>query len=60
MALSRILIDDTNLLLLDEPTNHLDIQMIEWLEDFLSRQRLAIFMVTHDRYFLDHVCQDIL
>ena len=59
-ALSRILLDDTNLLLLDEPTNHLDIQMIEWLEDFLSRQRLAILMVTHDRYFLDHVCQDIL
>ena len=59
-ALSRILFDDTNLLLLDEPTNHLDIQMIEWLEDFLSRQRLAILMVTHDRYFLDHVCHDIL
>ena len=60
VALSRILIDNTNLLLLDEPTNHLDIQMIEWLEDFLSRQRLAILMVTHDRYFLDHVCQDII
>ena len=59
-ALSRILIDHTNLLLLDEPTNHLDIQMIEWLEDFLSRQRLAILMVTHDRYFLDHVCQEII
>lgn len=59
VALSRILIDDTNLLLLDEPTNHLDVQMIEWLEDFLSRQKLAILMVTHDRYFLDHVCQDI-
>lgn len=59
VALSRILIDDTNLLLLDEPTNYLDIQMIEWLEDFLSRQKLAILMVTHDRYFLDHVCQDI-
>ena len=59
-VLSRILIDHTNLLLLDEPTNHLDIEMIEWLEDFLSRQRLAILMVTHDRYFLDHVCQDIL
>ena len=59
-ALSRILIDHTNLLLLDEPTNHLDIEMIEWLEEFLSRQRLAILMVTHDRYFLDHVCQDIL
>lgn len=60
VALSRILIDDTNLLLLDEPTNHLDISMIEWLEDFLSKQRLAILMVTHDRYFLDHVCQDII
>ena len=60
VALSRILIDNTNLLLLDEPTNHLDIQMIEWLEDFLSRQKLAILMVTHDRYFLDQVCQDIL
>jgi len=60
VALSRILIDDTNLLLLDEPTNHLDIAMIEWLEDFLSKQRLAILMVTHDRYFLDNVCQDII
>ena len=60
VALSRILIDDTNLLLLDEPTNHLDISMIEWLEDFLCKQRLAILMVTHDRYFLDHVCQDII
>lgn len=60
VALSRILIDDTNLLILDEPTNHLDIEMIEWLEDFLSRQRLAILMVTHDRYFLDNVCQDII
>lgn len=60
VALSRILIDDTNLLLLDEPTNHLDISMIEWLEDFLGKQRLAILMVTHDRYFLDNVCQDII
>ena len=60
VALSRILLDDTNLLILDEPTNHLDIDMIEWLEEFLSRQRLAIFMVTHDRYFLDSVCNDIL
>ena len=60
VALSRILIDDTNLLFLDEPTNHLDIAMIEWLEDFLSKQRLAILMVTHDRYFLDNVCQDII
>lgn len=60
VALSRILIDDTNLLLLDEPTNHLDIAMIEWLEEFLRKQRLAILMVTHDRYFLDHVCEDII
>ncbi len=60
VALSRILIDDTNLLLLDEPTNHLDLAMIEWLEEFLSKQRLAILMVTHDRYFLDNVCQDII
>ena len=60
VALSRILIDDTNLLLLDEPTNHLDIAMIEWLEEFLKKQRLAILMVTHDRYFLDNVCDDII
>ena len=60
VALSRILIDDTNLLLLDEPTNHLDIAMIEWLEEFLSKKRLAILMLTHDRYFLDNVCQDII
>lgn len=60
VALSHILIEQTDLLLLDEPTNHLDIVMIEWLEDFLSRQKLAILMVTHDRYFLNHVCGDIL
>ena len=59
VALCRLLMDDSNLLILDEPTNHLDIDMIEWLEDFLSRQRLALLMVTHDRYFLDNVCQDI-
>ena len=58
-ALCRLLMDDCNLLILDEPTNHLDIAMIEWLEDFLQRQRLALLMVTHDRYFLDNVCQDI-
>lgn len=60
VALSRILIDNTNLLLLDEPTNHLDIQMIEWLEAFLAKQKLAILMVTHDRYFLDNVCESII
>ena len=59
VALCRLLMDDCNLLILDEPTNHLDIDMIEWLEDFLSRQRLALLMVTHDRYFLDHVCDNI-
>ena len=59
VALCRLLMDDCNLLILDEPTNHLDIDMIEWLEDFLGRQRLAILMVTHDRYFLDNVCDNI-
>ncbi len=59
VALCRLLMDDCNLLILDEPTNHLDIDMIEWLEEFLSRQRLAIMMVTHDRYFLDNVCDNI-
>lgn len=60
VALARTLIDDVNFLILDEPTNHLDIQMIEWLEEFLSKHRLAILMVTHDRYFLDNVCHDII
>ena len=60
VALARTLIDDVNFLILDEPTNHLDIAMIEWLEEFLSKQKLSLLMVTHDRYFLDHVCQDIL
>ncbi len=60
VALSRILIDNVNFLILDEPTNHLDITMIEWLEEFLSKQRLAILLVSHDRYFIDHVCDDII
>lgn len=60
VALARTLIDDVNFLILDEPTNHLDISMIEWLEEFLSKQKLAILMVTHDRYFLDNVCHDII
>ncbi len=60
MALARILLEETDLLLLDEPTNHLDLAMIEWLEKFLAKQRLSILMVTHDRYFLDNVCTDIL
>ena len=60
VALARTLIEDVNFLILDEPTNHLDISMIEWLEDLLSKQRLALLMVTHDRYFLDNVCHDII
>ena len=60
VALARTLIDDCNFLILDEPTNHLDIEMIEWLEEFLSKQKLSILTVTHDRYFLDNVCQDII
>ncbi len=59
IALAKSLIDDVDLLLLDEPTNHLDIDMIEWLEGFLSSQKLSIFLVTHDRYFLDAVCDEI-
>jgi ABC transport system ATP-binding/permease protein len=60
LALARVLIGETDLLLLDEPTNHLDIQMIEWLEDYLAPQKLSLLMVTHDRYFLDTVCDEIL
>ena len=60
VAMARTLIDDVNFLILDEPTNHLDIAMIEWLEGFLSKQKLALLVVTHDRYFLDHVCHDII
>lgn len=60
IALAKIIIDNPDLLILDEPTNHLDIEMIEWLESFLSRSRIAILMVTHDRYFLDRVCNKII
>ena len=59
LALSKVLVEDSDLLILDEPTNHLDIEMIEWLEDYLSRQNLTLLIVTHDRYFLDNVCTDI-
>jgi len=59
VALARVLIDDTNFLILDEPTNHLDIDMIEWLEEFIQKQKLALLLVTHDRYFLDNVCDEI-
>jgi ATP-binding cassette subfamily F protein uup len=60
LALARVLIGQYDLLLLDEPTNHLDISMIEWLEEFLDPQKLSLLMVTHDRYFLDTVCDEIL
>ncbi len=60
LALSLTLLDNPDVLLLDEPTNHLDIEMIEWLEKYLSTSALTIFMVTHDRYFLDRVCGSII
>ena len=60
LALAHVLIDDPQLLILDEPTNHLDLDMVEWLEDYLSHTRMTLLMVTHDRYFLDHVCNRIV
>ncbi len=60
IALARALLGNPDLLLLDEPTNHLDFEMIEWLEDYLSRESLSLLLVTHDRYFLDNVCDTIL
>ncbi len=60
LALSMLLIDEPELLLLDEPTNHLDVDMIEWLEKYLQQQKITLLMVTHDRYFLDRVCNHIL
>ena len=60
VALANVLILEPDLLILDEPTNHLDLEMIEWLEGYLSRGNKTIFMVTHDRYFLDNVCNTIL
>lgn len=60
VALAAVLLGQPDLLILDEPTNHLDIGVIEWLEKYLSRQRLTLLMVTHDRYFLDRVCSCII
>ena len=60
MALAMVLLDHPDLLLLDEPTNHLDIDMIEWLEDYLTQSAVTLLMVTHDRYFLERVCNHIL
>ena len=60
LALARILLDRPDFVLLDEPTNHLDIETVEWLENYLSRAKMTILMVTHDRYFLDRVCSKII
>ncbi len=60
VALANVLCQEPDLLILDEPTNHLDLQMIEWLETYLSRSSMTVLMVTHDRYFLDRVCSLIL
>ena len=60
LALAKILIEEPDFLILDEPTNHLDLEMIEWLEQYLHRSQLTIFMVTHDRYFLERVCSEII
>lgn len=60
LALALTLLDEPDILLLDEPTNHLDIDMIEWLEKYLQQSKVTLFMVTHDRYFLDRVCNHIV
>ena len=60
VALAKALVEDSDLLILDEPTNHLDLDMIEWLEDYLKKSNKTILMVTHDRYFLDRVCNVIM
>ena len=60
VALANVLIDEPDFLMLDEPTNHLDLEMIEWLEGYLNRGNKTLFMVTHDRFFLDKVCNTIL
>jgi ATP-binding cassette subfamily F protein uup len=60
LALAVTLINEPDFLLLDEPTNHLDLDMIEWLEEYLMKTRTTLFMVTHDRYFLDRVCNEII
>ncbi|MGB0175591.1 MAG: ABC-F family ATP-binding cassette domain-containing protein, partial [Owenweeksia sp.] len=59
VALARTLISAPDILILDEPTNHLDVEMIEWLEEYLSQPSITLFMVTHDRYFLENVCNNI-
>ncbi len=60
LALANVLVNEPDLLMLDEPTNHLDLEMIEWLELYLAKTNCTLFMVTHDRYFLDRVCNEII
>ena len=60
LALAQALISNPDLLVLDEPTNHLDLEMIEWLEDYFAKSQFTLFMVTHDRYFLERVCNEII
>ena len=60
LSLAKILIEQPDFLILDEPTNHLDLAMIEWLQEFLTKENVTLFMVTHDRYFLDAICNEIL
>ena len=60
VALANVLITEPDLLILDEPTNHLDLDMTEWLEEFLNHEKVSLLMVTHDRYFLDRVCSEII
>lgn len=60
LALANALINKPDLLILDEPTNHLDLEMIEWLEEFFKKENITLFMVTHDRYFLERVCNEII
>lgn len=60
LAIAKLFIEKPDLILLDEPTNHLDIDMVEWLENYLSRNRITLLMVTHDRYFLDKICDRIV
>lgn len=60
VALANVLLNEPDFLILDEPTNHLDLEMVEWLEDYLSKAKITLLMVTHDRYFLDRVCNTII
>ncbi len=60
VAMAKAFTEDVDFLIMDEPTNHLDIEMIEWMEEYLNKQKLSLFLVTHDRYFLDNVCNEVI